>query len=148
VSAFFVVTPLADQKAFAERILAHWTRGPGAGHIPDRRQALETVVVIDAVADAVATVAGREGQRPRVVATCARPRERALGYPALRAAIGEGQPFLLLFGTAWGLAPEVLDNADEVLAPIQGAAGYNHLSVRSAVAIVLDRLLGRADGPF
>ena len=33
------------------------------------------------------------------------------------------------------------DSSDYVLAPIEGK-GYNHLSVRSAVAIILDRLLG------
>jgi hypothetical protein len=29
-----------------------------------------------------------------------------------------------------------------VLAPIRGNTSYNHLSVRSAAAIILDRLLG------
>jgi hypothetical protein len=33
-----------------------------------------------------------------------------------------------------------------VLPPIQGAADYNHLSVRSAAAIVLDRLFGDRNG--
>jgi hypothetical protein len=50
-------------------------------------------------------------------------------------------PFLMLFGTGWGLTREVKDGSDYVLAPIEGK-GYNHLSVRSAVAIILDRLLG------
>ncbi len=35
-----------------------------------------------------------------------------------------------------------MDNADFFLEPIKGPSDYNHLSVRSAVAIVLDRLLG------
>jgi len=39
------------------------------------------------------------------------------------------------------LTKEVKDDSDYVLAPIEGK-GYNHLSVRSAVAIILDRLLG------
>jgi hypothetical protein len=50
-----------------------------------------------------------------------------------------------VFGTAWGLAPEAIAGADRVLAPIAGAADYNHLAVRSAAAIVLDRLLGDND---
>ncbi len=49
---------------------------------------------------------------------------------------------LLVFGTASGLAPEVLQACDGILCPIEGGSAYNHLSVRSAVAIVLDRLLG------
>ena len=50
---------------------------------------------------------------------------------------------MILFGTGWGLAPAVLDQADVFLAPLKGAhpEGYNHLSVRAACAIILDRLL-------
>jgi hypothetical protein len=33
-------------------------------------------------------------------------------------------------------------HADYILDPLAGAGTYNHLSVRSAVAIILDRLLG------
>ena len=49
---------------------------------------------------------------------------------------------LLLFGTGWGLTQGVTDKADFLLEPIFGIAsdGYNHLSVRSAVAIYCDRL--------
>jgi hypothetical protein len=47
---------------------------------------------------------------------------------------------LLLLGTGWGLAAEVLDRVDDVLEPIAGAGPYNHLSVRAAAAIMLDRL--------
>ena len=53
---------------------------------------------------------------------------------------------LLLLGTAWGLAPEILAGADGVLPPISGVTGFNHLSVRSAAAIFFDRLLGEAPG--
>jgi hypothetical protein len=52
----------------------------------------------------------------------------------------ENRAFLLLFGTAWGLDPTVIDTADYTLEPIRGRTDYNHLSVRSAVAIVVDRL--------
>jgi hypothetical protein len=52
-------------------------------------------------------------------------------------------PVLLLFGTGWGLTEEVLAAADRRLEPIQGAGDFNHLSVRAACAITLDRLLGR-----
>ena len=53
------------------------------------------------------------------------------------------RPHLILFGTGWGLCEEVIDGADIVLSPICGETEYNHLSVRSAAAIVLDRLLGK-----
>jgi hypothetical protein len=34
-------------------------------------------------------------------------------------------------------------DADYILDPLVGSGNYNHLSVRSAVAIMLDRLLGK-----
>jgi hypothetical protein len=49
-------------------------------------------------------------------------------------------PYLLIFGTGWGIAPEVVRNADYRLEPIRGTDDYNHLAVRSAVAIILDRI--------
>ena len=51
---------------------------------------------------------------------------------------------LVVFGTGWGLAPEVIRSADAILEPIRASieTRYNHLSVRSACAITLDRLLG------
>jgi hypothetical protein len=56
---------------------------------------------------------------------------------------GEGKPVIILFGTGWGLARSVVDGADGLLEPIRAARGdYNHLSVRSACAIAMDRLLG------
>jgi hypothetical protein len=142
VKGFFVATPLADQRALARRIVFHWTRGPGAGHNPDRCAALELVRVVASLAEAREAIAGIENERPVVVATGARPRERSLSHAGLRTALADGRPRLLLFGTAWGLAAEVIAAADEVLEPIRGRTDYNHLAVRSAVSIVLDRLMG------
>jgi len=49
----------------------------------------------------------------------------------------------MMFGTAWGLADELFRKADHVLQPIEGDNEYNHLSVRCASAIILDRLSGQ-----
>jgi hypothetical protein len=49
---------------------------------------------------------------------------------------------LLLFGTGWGLVPELQERAAVRIAPIAGVGDWNHLSVRGACAITLDRLLG------
>jgi hypothetical protein len=49
-------------------------------------------------------------------------------------------PYLLLLGTGWGLSDDCFEAADFILEPIAGAGTYNHLSVRSAAAILLDRL--------
>ena len=53
-------------------------------------------------------------------------------------------PHLLVFGTGFGLADEIMKQMDYVLEPIWGPTDFNHLSVRSAAAIILDRLLGRS----
>jgi tRNA (guanine37-N1)-methyltransferase len=58
----------------------------------------------------------------------------------------EERPFLLLFGTGHGLAQEVLERADLALPPIRPGS-YNHLSVRAACAIILDRLFGDLGAP-
>jgi len=137
----YVVTPLEDQQEFARRIVSHWTTGPGAEHIPDRRAAMQLVRVVAAVADAAADVEAREGRRPRVTASGARALPGAVRHADWRD-LRSAAPQLLLFGTAWGLAPEVFAAADCVLQPIAGTGAYNHLSVRSAAAILIDRLLG------
>ena len=82
------------------------------------------------------------GQRPQTIVTCARPQRGSVSYGALREKLGDGAPALLLFGTAWGLAPECMSAADIILDPVRGIGPYNHLSVRSATAIILDRLCG------
>ncbi|UCG81847.1 MAG: RNA methyltransferase [Desulfobacterales bacterium] len=143
VRAFYVVTPLEDQRKLVERIVSHWTEGAGAKYNPDRCEALKLIrvaVSLEAVWDDIA----REGEgEPATVVTDARPHARNINYGALAEMIQGKHPYLLLFGTAWGLTREFIDKADYILAPITGRSGYNHLSVRSAAAIVLDRLLGR-----
>ncbi|MDO5484488.1 MAG: RNA methyltransferase, partial [Desulfovibrionaceae bacterium] len=50
-------------------------------------------------------------------------------------------PVLLCLGTAQGLAPEAIERCHGQLRPLR-FLGYNHLSVRSAAAILADRILG------
>jgi hypothetical protein len=83
------------------------------------------------------------GRMPATVATCAKLYEGSIRYPELRQRLLAGKPYVLLMGTAWGLSAEFIMAADHILEPVKGAAGYNHLSVRSAASIILDRLLGR-----
>jgi hypothetical protein len=48
-----------------------------------------------------------------------------------------------MLGTGFGLAPAVRERADLALEAIRGIGDYNHLSVRAAASIILDRLRGR-----
>ncbi len=64
-------------------------------------------------------------------------------FQALKDRLHAKQPHLLIFGTAWGLSKNLIKSANYRLEPITGITEYNHLSVRSAAAIILDRLLQR-----
>lgn len=143
IEGFFVITPLEDQQALADRILRHWISGFGARYNPRRKEALRLVSVASSLDVAVKEVRGRTGETVTVVATDAGLREnRAMSYKALRRLVVSNEVLLLLFGTAWGLHEEILERVDHVLDPISGGTGYNHLSVRTAAAIILDRLMG------
>jgi hypothetical protein len=143
MKGFYVVTPLEDQRQLAERILEHWIVGYGARYNPTRKEALEGVSVAATLEGAVREVTEKEGERPLLIATDARTsRERCLSYPEARALLMASRPVLLLFGTAWGLEREVLEEANYILEPVEGGTDYNHLSVRAAAAIIVDRLAG------
>ena len=141
---YFVVTPYADQRRLVDEIATHWRQGYGASYNPARKDALSLLRLVDDVAAAITEMSNECGQPPLVVATSAKKNGVSVGYQALRQKIAAGQPTLLLFGTAHGLAPGVIAMANAMLPPIYGVGEYNHLSVRSAVSIILDRLLGVA----
>jgi len=140
---FYVVTRLADQIVLAKRIIGHWTHGTGADYNPARRSALELIRIEESLADVIQHIAGQENVQPKTVATCARKFDDAISYDKMRGLMSNGKPHLLVLGTAWGLAEEMIRQADYILEPIAGQTAYNHLSVRSAASIILDRLIGR-----
>jgi len=143
VDGFFLVHPLETQRGLAAQILDYWQRGYGAEYNPDRKEAFRIVRLASSLEEVLDMVAGEAGSRPKTVATDARIYPRTVAYEGLRQAIAE-EPgaYVVLFGTGWGLAGELMEKADYVLKPIAAGSSYNHLSVRSAVAIIMDRLLG------
>lgn len=142
VSKYYLVTPVKMQHQLLARILGHWESDAGQDYNPDRHEALKLAQVVNSIEEAVADIEGREGTRPIIAVTAAKLGADADGMEQLKVkAKGSQRPVLLLFGTGHGLANRVLDQADVRLAGLKGLAtdGYNHLSVRSAVAIYLDR---------
>ncbi|WP_437642474.1 RNA methyltransferase [Sorangium sp. So ce854] len=142
----FVVHPVAAQRALAERIREHWVEGSGKRRIPDRAVALDVLSVVSSLEEAYGALSseGREGVEIWTTAAASRGLP-VTSYAATRARLAQAtRPVLILFGTGWGLAPELIADADVRIEPIRAAAsaGYNHLSVRAACAITLDRLLG------
>ncbi|MFZ5764681.1 MAG: RNA methyltransferase [Thermodesulfobacteriota bacterium] len=143
IGTFYIVTPYQDQQQLVREIVDHWQSGYGATYNSDRRDALASVRIVADLDGLTRQFAG-EG-RPLLVATSARMSEQSIPYGELRQRIFRGEHVLLLFGTAWGLAREAMERVDAMLPPIQGYEEYRHLSVRSAVSIILDRLLGRRE---
>jgi hypothetical protein len=145
--ALYVVHPVLAQRELAERIKRHWVEGSGARRIPTREPAMSLLSIQSSLEEVYEALGGRRALE--VWVTTARASAEAISWAdgRQRLARGEGRT-LLVFGTGWGLARAVLDSAEAVLAPISGAspAGYNHLSVRAACAIALDRLLGSEGG--
>ncbi len=141
----FVVHPVAAQRMLAARIQEHWVTGSGRKRIPDRALALELIRIVPDLADAFAALGGdRAGVEVWTTAASSRggePTTYGVGRDRLAR---RDRPVLLVFGTGWGLAPQVVADADVRLEPIHARVetGYNHLSVRAACAITLDRLLG------
>ena len=146
VRRFFVITPLDDQQDLARRILGHWTSGYGAKYNRHRKEALELAVVVSSLEESLGKVFEREGERPLLIATDAGKQKQSgkvLGYEDAVEILNSPKPVMLLFGTAWGLEKGFMEEMDYILEPVEGATEYNHLSVRTAAAVILDRLAGR-----
>lgn len=143
VAPLYVVTPIPSQQALAGRILKHWLEGYGGEQNPSRRESLGIVRVVPSVNEAAGDLMALTGEYPLLVGTGAGGGGEAVSYDAFRDEIGAStRPVLILLGTGWGLAPELIEQCDRLLDPVRGRGEYNHLSVRSAAAIILDRLFG------
>jgi hypothetical protein len=140
---YYIVTPSVEQRTLAQRIAGHWQDGWGADYNPDRKEALAIVRICDTLADAIKDFQSGFSRPLKTVITGAARRTNSINCTELRGLLAEPeQPYLLLLGTGWGLTDECFETADLLLEPIAGNGGYNHLSVRSAAAIILDRLRG------
>jgi hypothetical protein len=143
IKKYFVVNPLPAQRAFAQRIIDFWMGEDSLEFNWTRAEAFKLISIKEHLEEAIEEVAQNEGQRPKIVGTSAKPRG-SVKFEDLKLEIRNSKaPYLILFGTGWGMADEVFDKMDCVLPPIMGNSEYNHLSVRSANAIILDRLLGQ-----
>ncbi len=140
---YFIVTPLEAQFELIKTILGHWEEDEASAYNPDRSDALSIASHAYSVEAGVEKIKTIEGVEPLVCVTGANFSEfSGQEDELLRRANVDKRPIFLLFGTGWGLHAQVLERADFSLEPIFGASGdgYNHLSVRSAVAIYLDRI--------
>jgi len=141
---FYIVTPSVDQQGLARRISGHWQEGWGSSYNPDRKEALDCVRICSTLQEATVDYQSTYEQPVKTVITGAAPRSGYTTFRELRQQLQASPetPHLLLLGTGWGLTDDCFEAADIILEPIAGNGTYNHLSVRSAAAILLDRLRG------
>ena len=144
ISAYYLVTPLSDQQVLARRLVDHWLEGVGGGINPDRREAMGLIKIAGDIQKVCREITIETGRSVFVYATTAKKWPNSVDWSDLRKTIEDqgGYSILLLFGTAYGFDNSVLESVDGVISPIESNREYNHLPVRSAVAITLDRLLG------
>lgn len=138
----YIIQPLEDQRKLAEDLIDYWMSKKGAEYNPLRKEAIKLIKLFESLDDAIFEVEKAEGERPVLLGTDANPKRKYIGCEEIRNLLWE-KPIALVLGTAWGLCEEVLDRCDYFLEPIWGRLDpYNHLSVRSAASILIDRILG------
>lgn len=142
IAGYFVVTPIEAQRTLVEHILGYWRDGGGAKRVPERSDALSRAKPIASLEDVFAELGGD----PLVLTTAARTNLPSSSYEAARARIvaEAPRPVLIVFGTGYGLTDALVAKAHVHLAAIRPGGDYNHLAVRAAASIILDRLFGDA----
>ena len=143
VEGFYVVHPSISQQKLISDILSYWQNGYGGIYNPDRKEAFSRLHHSNTLEEAIQLIEQKTGKKVYTVATDAKKYSNSISYKGMKEKIfTEENVYLLLFGTGWGMTQELLNTCDYILEPVQGGSDYNHLSVRSAVSIIIDRLLG------
>ncbi|NLV17017.1 MAG: RNA methyltransferase [Syntrophomonadaceae bacterium] len=145
VKRYFLVHPQESQLELARDMLSYWRSGFGGSYNSDRKEALKVLDLAVDLKEVKERIIQMEGCSPLTIVTDARMFPQSISYLDLRSQIQDSAaPFLIMFGTGWGLTREVIEKADHILFPLESNGDYNHLSVRSAASIIMDRLAGEA----
>ena len=146
IKNYFIVTPLQDQQRIVAKLLAFWRTQEGVAYNPHRHRALERVILVSSLQEACASIAQAENAQPVLLATGAQKKyahdKKTVTYYDQATVWSLRRPVVFVFGTARGLGPTVIQQCDFILEPLRGFTDFNHLSVRSAAAVVFDRWLG------
>jgi tRNA (guanine37-N1)-methyltransferase len=144
VKNMFMVSPIKDQQKIMNDLLTFWKSDDGKKYNLTRFQAVSRVIAIESLEKTIDYIEKDEGIKPLIITTSAKKHKHAkiIDYFSQGEAWKHNRPVLFLFGTAQGLSDKVIDMSDFLLIPINGMTDYTHLSVRSAIAVILDRWLG------
>ena len=135
---------MADQQKIVHKLLNFWQTDVGIEYNSCRHEALKNVFVVSSLKEVLQTIEQDEQKKPVLLATSAQRSEKAqvITYHDQCIVWSKEMPVLFVFGTARGLSAEIIEQCDYLLLPIEGFSDFNHLSVRSAAAIIFDRWLG------
>lgn len=144
IEDFFAVTPLLDQQEIVKTFLEFWRSDMGKKFNQTRTESTSLLQIASTFEDVIAAIESKEGKKPLVITTSAREFSgiTPIDFYSQGIAWAQERPILFVFGTGQGLAPRIMNASDYLLPPVKGMTEYNHLSVRSAVAIILDRWMG------
>jgi hypothetical protein len=142
VKKFYLIHPNDKQKEIFDKILGFWKSDIGAYYNQTRVDALSAISFTKTLEETIDLIKNQEKSDPIIITTTAKLRKDQVSFSKMKKLFRSAErPFLILFGTGNGLHESLHERADYVLKPIRAKSRYNYLSVRSAVAIVLDRLV-------
>ncbi|GMT42661.1 MAG: tRNA (guanine-N(1)-)-methyltransferase [bacterium] len=138
----YIITPVEEQRLLVERIQKHWTTEKTLKEMDGSRAVALSILCPAASVDAMLEDVGKRSKKVKILATSARQADDSISPHKFLQIADEADEWIILFGAAYGIAPELFMRADYRLSPIKGGGEFNHLPVRAASAIILDRLLG------
>lgn len=144
IKNYFLVTPLLDQQRIVNKLLDFWNSDIGIEYNHSRHVAVQAIKVMDTIDQVIEKITVQEGKKPLLMATSARVvgDVELISYYDQAKVWSQDRPVLFIFGTGRGLTKQFLARCDFLLRPLHGFSSYNHLSVRSAAAIIFDRWMG------
>jgi len=141
VTKFFIINPQDSQKNIYLSLKKFWKTDIAKEYNICRFNAFDNIEYTLSIKSAKKKIMESSGEEPVIFTTSARTIEKSIDYENAKNIIKKSNSTLILFGTAHGLTDKMIGKSDFHLEKINGISGYNHLSVRSAIAITLDRLI-------
>jgi len=143
VAGYYLLHPNPVMHDLVGQVVRHWDTGVGGVTNPYRKEAFSLLHLVYDMEEALADMTEAAGARPFMLATTARQTPGALSVEEVKKKVYKSMPLCIILGSGWGLTPRFLEErCDAVLGAVRPQAPYNHLSVRAAAAIVLDRFFG------
>jgi len=143
VRKFFVVEPFEGERKIVERI-EHFWQTSGKEYNSNRLEAISVLSLKEKFEDVLDEITQEAGRIPVVIGTSAQKKDaEEISFKEVAGLLKKDEVVLILFGTGWGIAYEEIGKVDYFLPPIEGVGDFNHLSVRSAASIVLDRIISQ-----